>query len=799
MADISDSGDAQATSRWSSTSTVDSAFESFWDDDLAIPDFYTTEDTVVSLDPNGDDFLFKDSGADSSMLQPGHELEGIQTLDFGSTGDLSFDDVTKPSETVSEPLNGSSADEGVQVSSHLPSSMNSSMKEMVKSSLCRGDGGRLFLPMDALRRIFTKDRILTELQTLYPYLPVEALRRIAQQIADDGEGSSTGFRKVFATLLLTDQADKISLFLNENVNDTDLALQKVAADNAFELRRRTAPDAPLGCFQGWTQSDIEAFEKRQWLFLSPVFDKKQGLKPLDLEDKRILPFTESTEHQIQDHFRGGNSEVFRVKLHPAHYNFDQRWFSDFHDQPSFAVKKLLSVDEDTFRREVEAFQQLQTEEHSNVISLLATYKYKGYYHLVFPWANGDLRRLWQNQPEPPIGPEGARWIAAQCSGIASALNHVHNGAISAAAHPLTPHQLYGLHGDIKPENIFVFSQPGKSAPAGKLVVGDFGGGFFYNANTNPDPLRQITNTYRPPEHDTKSRPMSRSWDVWGLGCTYLEFVTWFLQGTAGLSEFAKKRTTFKNPGVYSDEYFETINPGETGALSAFLKGTVLEWITELYNHKSSSQFTRDFLEFITNRMFVVETALTTRASGAEVALRLEALAQRCFEDDSYCQPSPSGKAPWDVESVDDIVTSSSSSSDLSPESFTANFFNTPDDYPISPLNRWNTFGAAGGISDSPMDFLLVDKSYLTAPALFEHDAQASAERKRKREAEDHAAAKRRNSPLSTDSVDATAVATSGSKTGEKKFACPFYKNNPGTFRQKRTCCGPGWPTVHRVK
>jgi len=25
------------------------------------------------------------------------------------------------------------------------------------------------------------------------------------------------------------------------------------------------------------------------------------------------------------------------------------------------------------------------------------------------------------------------------------------------------------------------------------------------------------------------------------------------------------------------------------------------------------------------------------------------------------------------------------------------------------------------------------------------------------------------------------------------------KSNPGKFRQKRTCCGPGWPTVHRVK
>ena len=277
------------------------------------------------------------------MLQPEqHDLEGIQALDFGSTGDLLHDDA-KSSDTVTDPAPELPADSGVQVSSHWTPSMNSSMKQMVKDALCRGDGGRPFLPMDALRRIFTEDRILGELQTLYPFLPVESLRRIAQQIADDGEGSSTGFRKVFATLLLTDQADKISLFLNENVNDTDLALQKVAADNAFELRRSTAPDAPLGCFQGWTLSDLEAFEKRQWLFLSPVFDKKQGLKPLDLEDKRILPFTESTEHQLDDHFRGGNSEVFRVKLHPSHYNFDQRWFSVSYESTHRGSNNILTV------------------------------------------------------------------------------------------------------------------------------------------------------------------------------------------------------------------------------------------------------------------------------------------------------------------------------------------------------------------------------------------------------------------------------------------------------------------------
>lgn len=32
-----------------------------------------------------------------------------------------------------------------------------------------------------------------------------------------------------------------------------------------------------------------------------------------------------------------------------------------------------------------------------------------------------------------------------------------------------------------------------------------------------------------------------------------------------------------------------------------------------------------------------------------------------------------------------------------------------------------------------------------------------------------------------------------------KYACPYYKYNPGRFRNERTCCGPGWEDIHRVK
>lgn len=34
---------------------------------------------------------------------------------------------------------------------------------------------------------------------------------------------------------------------------------------------------------------------------------------------------------------------------------------------------------------------------------------------------------------------------------------------------------------------------------------------------------------------------------------------------------------------------------------------------------------------------------------------------------------------------------------------------------------------------------------------------------------------------------------------KNKFACPFYKNDPQAFRASRTCVGPGWSSIHRVK
>lgn len=43
------------------------------------------------------------------------------------------------------------------------------------------------------------------------------------------------------------------------------------------------------------------------------------------------------------------------------------------------------------------------------------------------------------------------------------------------------------------------------------------------------------------------------------------------------------------------------------------------------------------------------------------------------------------------------------------------------------------------------------------------------------------------------------MATSDESETGVRFACPFYKHDPNRYRNRRTCAGPGWPTVHRMK
>ena len=214
-----------------------------------------------------------------------------------------------------------------------------------------------------------------------------------------------------------------------------------------------------------------------------------------------------------------------------------------------------------------------------MISILTAYIQNGVYHLIFPRAHGDLLEYWKSvnpKPSEVESDDNLAWLSAQCQGLAEALGSIHRYETNSFKYLLDPDslqaaeqnrmgetpgrlRLFGRHGDIKPENILYY--PRKEGDLrGRLVIADFGCAAFSTKEEVDRQKRQwIPNTsaYRAPEtalsFDDSS--ISPSYDIWTLGCVYLEFLIWWSGGWALVKQFTEERLT-QDPSFYhmSKEY-----------------------------------------------------------------------------------------------------------------------------------------------------------------------------------------------------------------------------------------------------
>lgn len=227
--------------------------------------------------------------------------------------------------------------------------------------------------------------------------------------------------------------------------------------------------------------------------------------------------------------------------------------------------------------------------HPHLISLLATYAYFDEFYLIFHWAEADLLRYWtQINPKPVVDSATVFWMIEQCEGIADGLSKIHRYESNSLRHAdsdqvnarqdsiqsQSNHEtggrgpLYGRHGDIKPENVLWFPNQEDPSDKGTLKISDFGVAELNTRNSRshkPGSLVAISATYRPPECDLPGWEISRSYDIWTLGCLYLEFITWLLGGRKLLFEFAKRRKGHVPwcPDPQEDTFFEVVKCKET--------------------------------------------------------------------------------------------------------------------------------------------------------------------------------------------------------------------------------------------
>ena len=217
--------------------------------------------------------------------------------------------------------------------------------------------------------------------------------------------------------------------------------------------------------------------------------------------------------------------------------------------------------------------QFSDNAHPHLISLLATYEYLKKYYLIFPWADGDLTRFWQvHCPNPSFDSTTIKWVAKQCTGLAHGLVAIHNYQTSNEPR-------YGRHGDLKPENILWFDD----ASGGMLKISDFGLSEYstiHNRSSKPNSGLATSMSYRAPECDLKGSRIGPSYDIWTLGCLYLEFITWLLGGWDLVKAFEEKRMS-PDPTYYNmrtDTFFELENRPNTEpeAIAARVKPAVTE-------------------------------------------------------------------------------------------------------------------------------------------------------------------------------------------------------------------------------
>jgi serine/threonine protein kinase len=207
---------------------------------------------------------------------------------------------------------------------------------------------------------------------------------------------------------------------------------------------------------------------------------------------------------------------------------------------TFAVKKLNARDEKVFNQEVQMLRKLG-EKKAHTVRLLATFRHRRTYSLLFPWAECNLFAYWRRDLAPAgMSDKLIAWVANQCHSLVSALEWIHN-----PGDVLGPKgEMFGRHGDIKPENILWYKEKGDCPhplASGQLIFSDCGLSSFNHKDSRSGIYNTgilCTTTYAPPESILDNYKISRAIDIWALGCVLLEFVTWIVDRPSSVDEFS---------------------------------------------------------------------------------------------------------------------------------------------------------------------------------------------------------------------------------------------------------------------
>ncbi|KAI1443230.1 kinase-like domain-containing protein [Annulohypoxylon stygium] len=468
-----------------------------------------------------------------------------------------------------------------------------------------------YLPRDAFEAIFDIETIKSLIREAYAEGTKQKWEEIVAQIIRNSP--SQGYRRILGVLVLMNRVSRIYEFIDERITDYEFPIRRNSSDNkAFETRTGLH-NAKL--FQNWMRNDIELFYVYQKKLFVPFFDIQEGqLCSYVLDSSVRLPWKD-----FEQKTSGGNGLVHRVEIHSQHHNFQS---SNDPEKPLyFALKEIFTLDRDAYRQELWALEKstAHVQKENHLIKLLLTFQHGDICYLLFEWADGNLADFWEQPEIMPIPSD--LWAVEQFLGISNAIKRIHGLATwqkqrrSSLGSGNDDEREWGRHGDIKPNNILWFSKYKANSNEtlyNHLVVSDLGLTRYHSQNTrsavHKSHLEGCTWGYRPPEMDMEHF-ISSSYDIWSLGCVFLEFCVWYVNGGDSVQIFGIERehedkSEIRN--MFEDKYFNTTTD-ERGIKQAYIKPIVEEYLTtKLRESDRFTPFVEQMLTLIKFRMLVVD-------------------------------------------------------------------------------------------------------------------------------------------------------------------------------------------------
>ncbi|KIX94453.1 uncharacterized protein Z520_09839 [Fonsecaea multimorphosa CBS 102226] len=303
-----------------------------------------------------------------------------------------------------------------------------------------------------------------------------------------------------------------------------------------------------------------------------------------LEEGEVMPLRPTLPNSgLKSLGNGFSGTVYEVSIDSAHH------YLTGDPLCSFALKKFPAERTVQFGREIMMLKILADHPNPYIVPYITSWTQSEDHYILYEAARYNLKTFMRNVEPVAFTKHEILWFLRQLQGLALAIHDVHNVTNPTKSDP-DPKVLAfsGCHHDIKPENILVFEKVPGSHP--RFKVGDFGSGSF-NPPANPGEHSRVTEetkgtlTYYAPDKDRKG-VVSRPFDMWALGCVYLELMCWmfrfFESSESGESGFSTARfnCTAADDNNRTDTFWDKYWTPQRG-FEYKLKSVVVEVMAEL--------------------------------------------------------------------------------------------------------------------------------------------------------------------------------------------------------------------------